>query len=54
MREGPDALPRYRVRYLPAQRLYEAECCPAQQADVLLDTTDLQRPVVLRWPSRRR
>jgi uridine kinase len=50
VRDGPDAAPRYRSRYLPAQRLYEAECRPADRADVLLDNTDPQAPVVLRWP----
>jgi uridine kinase len=53
VRDGADALPRYEARYLPAQRLYEAECRPAQRADVLLDNRDPQRPVVLRWPRRR-
>lgn len=50
LRDGPQALPLYRVRYLPAQRLYEAECRPAERADVLLDNTDPAAPAVLRWP----
>ena len=41
---------RYRARYLPAQRLYEIECRPADSADVVLDNRDPQSPVVLRWP----
>ena len=41
---------RYRARYLPAQRLYEAACRPADTADVVLDNRDPQEPVVLRWP----
>ena len=45
---------RYQVRYLPAQRLYEAECRPAEAADVVLDNRDPQSPVVLRWPGRSR
>ena len=39
----------YRARYLPAQRLYEAEARPAERADVVLDNTDPAAPVVLRW-----
>lgn len=50
VRDGDDVLPLYRRRYLPAQRLYEAECAPAERAHVLLDTRDPQAPVVLRWP----
>lgn len=49
-RDGLDALPLYRSRYLPAQRLYEAECAPAERAHVVLDSTDPAAPVVLRWP----
>lgn len=49
-RDGEGSLPLYRQRYLPAQRLYEAECSPAEQADVLLDNTDPLVPIVLRWP----
>lgn len=49
-RDGADAVPLYRERYLPAQRLYEAECAPAERADVLLEMTDPGSPVVLRWP----
>lgn len=45
-RDGPGAVPRYRTRYLPAQRLYEQECRPGKQADVLLVGGE-----VLRWPS---
>ena len=41
----------YLARYLPAQRLYEQRCRPAQRADVLLDHRDPQAPGVLRWPS---
>ena len=50
LRDGPDAVPLYRERYLPAQRLYEAGCRPAERADVVLDHRDPQAPVVLRWP----
>ena len=51
VRDGADALDLYRARYLPAQRLYEAEARPAEQADVVLDNTDPNEPVVLRWPA---
>lgn len=49
-RDGEDALAMYRQRYLPAQRRYETECTPAERAHVVLDNTDPQAPVVLRWP----
>lgn len=49
-RDGADAPALYRARYLPAQRLYEAEARPAAQADVVLDNSDPAAPVVLRWP----
>ena len=41
---------RYLARYLPAQRLYESACCPAERADVVLDNRDPSAPVLLRWP----
>lgn len=50
VRDGADVGPLYLARYLPAQRLYEAECAPAARADVLLDNADPTAPVVLRWP----
>ena len=48
LRDGADALPLYRTRYLPAQRLYEAECSPADRADVVIDNTDVRTPRVVR------
>lgn len=50
--EGPvqEIERRYRVRYLPAQRLYELESRPIERADVVLDNTDPAAPVVLKWP----
>jgi uridine kinase len=51
-RDGEHALPLYRERYLPAQRLYEQECRPGERADVLVDNTDPEAPVVLHWPAR--
>ena len=50
VRDGADAVPLYRQRYLPAQRLYESACAPAERAHVVLDNADPHRPVVLRWP----
>lgn len=49
---GPpkEVLARYRQRYLPAQRLYEAEVEPTERADVVLENSDPAAPVVLRWP----
>ena len=47
-RDGADALPLYRSRYLPAQRLYEAAIDPAARADVVLDSTDPASPIALR------
>lgn len=41
---------RYARRYLPGQALYRAEAAPADHADVVLDNSDPDRPVVLRWP----
>ena len=40
----------YRVRYLPAQRLYEQRCRPAERAQVVMDNRDPTQPTVLRWP----
>ena len=39
----------YRARYLPAQRLYEQRCRPAERAQVVLDNSDPAQPAVLRW-----
>lgn len=45
-----EVIARYRQRYLPAQRMYEAEVGPMDRADVVLDTSEPAAPVVLRWP----
>lgn len=42
---------RYRSRYLPAERWYEQDVGPAERADVVLDNTDPDAPVVVKWPS---
>lgn len=39
---------RYATRYLPAQARYRAETDPARRADVTVDNTDPERPVILR------
>ena len=52
LRDGGDpeeVRARYRTRYLPAQRLYEAEADPAARADVVLDNTDPAAPAVVSW-----
>ena len=36
-------------RYVGGQRRYLAECDPEQQADIVIDYSDLQAPVVLKW-----
>jgi uridine kinase len=40
---------RYRARYLPAQELYRADADPFAHADVVLDNTHPEDPVVLKW-----
>jgi uridine kinase len=40
---------RYRARYLPAQELYRADADPRSHADVVLDNSHPDDPVVLRW-----
>jgi len=41
----------YQMRYLPGQALYRDDASPLEVADIVLDTSDWQRPVVLRWPN---
>ena len=41
---------RYQARYLPGQALYRNDASPLEVADIVLDNSDWQRPVVLRWP----
>jgi uridine kinase len=38
-------------RYVGGQRRYFAECSPEQQADIVIDYNDLQKPIILKWPS---
>lgn len=52
VRDGTDSLALYGSRYLPAQRLYEARCAPAQSADVVVDNSDPTRPAVVRCTPR--
>jgi uridine kinase len=41
---------RYRSRYLPGYALYTEREDPESHTDILIDNTNLQSPVVLRWP----
>lgn len=45
-----DALRRYQTRYVPGQRLYLTDARPQQQADVVVDNNDYDRPAILRLP----
>jgi uridine kinase len=38
-------------RYVGGQKRYFAECMPEQEADILIDYNDLQKPIILKWPS---
>ncbi len=38
----------YADRYIPGQKLYFEESCPQQAADIVIDNTDFDNPVVLR------
>lgn len=40
---------RYRARYLPGQALYRQDAQPLAAADVVLDNTDPDHPLVLQW-----
>jgi uridine kinase len=44
----PDPAAESNRRYLEGQRLYLAECDPESRATVVIDNTDLARPVVIR------
>ena len=44
----PNARERYVTRYVPGETRYLAEVDPASQADVVLDTTDLGAPEIVR------
>ena len=46
-RDGDDG-PLHRDRYLPAERIYIAECHPVARAEVVVDNTDFAVPRVLR------
>lgn len=38
---------RYEARYLPGQALYQSECEPERQADLVVDNSDFLNPVVV-------
>lgn len=40
---------RYRERYLPGQALYRREVDPERRADVVVDNSDPETPVLVRW-----
>jgi uridine kinase len=42
----------YERRYLPGQQLYRDECDPIATADIVIDNTDLTKPVIARWQPR--
>lgn len=45
-----EAADRYLHRYLPGQALYEAEVSPTSVADVVVENSDFERPVVIKFP----
>ncbi len=45
-----EAADRYRRRYLPGQALYEAEVSPTSVADVVVDNSDVEHPVIIKFP----
>jgi uridine kinase len=40
---------RYKRRYLPGQALYRAAASPFGRADIVIDNSDPEHPVVVRW-----
>ena len=46
-----EAADRYLHRYLPGQALYEAEISPASIADVVVENSDFQNPVIMKCPA---
>jgi uridine kinase len=47
---SPEAVEaRYRARYLPGQALYREDAKPQHAAHIVIDNTDHQHPVVLKW-----
>lgn len=45
--EEEEARRRYQERYIAGQRLYHAESEPMKHADIVIDNTDLENPVIL-------
>jgi uridine kinase len=45
------ATDRYLHRYLPGQALYESEVLPASIADVVVDNSDFENPVITKFPA---
>jgi uridine kinase len=46
-RDGPENEPLYRTRYAPGQRIYLESVRPRDLADVVVDNSDLERPVLI-------
>jgi uridine kinase len=49
--QGPGVIRKYHHKYLPAQRAYLAAHPPQDHADVIVDNTLWDAPVVTRWPA---
>lgn len=47
LRDGPEAVARYRARYIPAQRRYLAEYRPRERSDIVIDNDDVAHPRVV-------
>jgi uridine kinase len=45
-RDGAESERLYRSRYVPGQRIYLDAVCPAERADVVIDNSDVGRPVL--------
>ena len=45
-------LRRYQRRYLPGQAMYRALAFPCYRADIVIDNSSPDDPVVLRWSTR--
>lgn len=41
----------HRARYLPSERIYIAECDPIGRADVVIDNSVFERPILIRAPN---
>jgi uridine kinase len=46
-----EAANHYHRRYLPGQALYDAEVSPTSIADVVVDNSDFEKPVIKKFPA---